>query len=88
LNFSFQLPSFRAAFGDGAQQPGAFPYLDLTLNPDLDLHVSRTQEHKNFTGDWPCLSAFSLVPFFLLSLYTPSSSVASLRTWQNQAPRD
>lgn len=30
-----------------------FPYLDLTLNPALDLSVSRAQGHKeNFTEDW------------------------------------
>lgn len=40
LGVSFQPLSFRAGFGDKAQFD-PFLYLDLTLNPDLDLSVSR-----------------------------------------------
>lgn len=82
LDFSFQSPSFRAAFGDRAQSD-PFPYLDLTLNPDLDLNASRAQRHKeDFTGDW--LLALSILPttiLFLLSLLSPLNR-------ENEVPED
>ena len=83
---SFSPSSCRATFGDTAQSD-PFPYLDLTLNPDLGLSVSRAQGHmENFTGDW--LLALSILPATILCTLPPHSrSLSCLRNSGKSSPK-
>lgn len=89
LGFLLAVPILQSSLS-GLPHPGTFSFLDLTLNPDLHLHVSRVQGgHKeNFPGSWPCLRAFFLLPLSFSSFFfIPAPLVTSYKTWESSSPK-
>lgn len=89
LGFLLAVPILQSSLS-GLPHPGTFSFLDLTLNPDLHLHVSRVQGgyRENFPGSWPCLRAFFLLTLSSSSFFfIPAPLVTSHKTWESSSPK-